>query len=232
MTTEPRSCDVFERDLSAWIDGELAPARAAALRAHLDACDACAARVVQLRAVDASLLALPATAPAADLRARLQQRIDAPDGEAAALARGRRTAAGAAPVRHQRRFAWRVAAAAAAAALAVLLLRPEPGRDPQPATSPPAPLASAAPERMPEVPSPDEEPARQERLAADRTAPPERGSTPRALAQAPGNAPARSLPSAGAVSLEDLELETVEDLEVIANLELLEALLALDEGTG
>lgn len=57
----PSSCINHDR-LSAYLDGELAPADMEAARAHLAACPACAAALAQLSAQDAALRALPPAA--------------------------------------------------------------------------------------------------------------------------------------------------------------------------
>ena len=49
--------------LSAYLDGELAPAERAKVAAHLGACAECAARLAELAAVDEAAAALPAEAP-------------------------------------------------------------------------------------------------------------------------------------------------------------------------
>jgi len=48
-----------DEDLSALIDGELAPSRAATLQAHLDSCQSCRARLDELQSVKAMLSGLP-----------------------------------------------------------------------------------------------------------------------------------------------------------------------------
>ena len=69
----------MERDerLSALLDGALAPAEEAALRAELARDPALAAQYEELARVDAALRALPARPVPADLRARLQTKIAA-----------------------------------------------------------------------------------------------------------------------------------------------------------
>ena len=57
----PSSCPNHET-LSAYLDGELAPAEAEAATAHLSACPACSAALAQLSAPDAALRALPPAA--------------------------------------------------------------------------------------------------------------------------------------------------------------------------
>ncbi len=78
-------CRSYDADYSALLDGELTPEREAELRAHVDSCARCQARLEALRRVDVDLSALPAPPVASDLRARLQARIDA-EGSAALVA--------------------------------------------------------------------------------------------------------------------------------------------------
>lgn len=100
-------------DLTALLDGALAPDRAAAVQAHLDACPACRAEVERLGAGLAALGALP-PAPelppffAARLEARLREERARPRGVARWLPR-------------PRVLAWSGAAAAALVAAAVPL---------------------------------------------------------------------------------------------------------------
>jgi anti-sigma factor RsiW len=188
----PRECTGYADDWSAFVDGELAAPRELELRAHLERCAECTARVEALRAVDASLAGLPAPAARSDLRRRLQVRIEAGEGDAA-------PASGAlpgrsAPAPRRRGLSAALAAAVAVAAAVALYLATPTGRSPAP--SPPTPAASVA--STPELPAADE---------------------------------------FDAVPVEDLavasELDTIQDLGVIANLELLEMLVAVEEeGTG
>ncbi len=57
--------------LSAYLDGALAPADRAAVEAHLDTCPACRAHLAQLRGVSALIASLPAPAPSRRLTPRL-----------------------------------------------------------------------------------------------------------------------------------------------------------------
>lgn len=197
------SCASWVEDLSAFLDEELAPERSAGLRAHLDACADCRARIARLREVDALLVAgAERVSVPADLRARLAARIAADEAAPPRAAEPR------APARRVPRLARRAAglAAAAAAALALYLARP---------TSEPAPPP------LSELP----------RLAERAPTPPE---------VAPILAPEAAAPTLAESVLggsdEDLalllELETVEDLDVIANLDLLERLVELEGETG
>ena len=58
-------------ELSAYIDGALAPAAQAAVRGHLDTCALCSAHVAQLRATIALIHALPDPVPSRRLVPRL-----------------------------------------------------------------------------------------------------------------------------------------------------------------
>jgi anti-sigma factor RsiW len=117
-------CPGFEEDLSAWMDGELPPPRAAQLVAHVASCGACADRVAALRAVDAGLQSLDAGTDPARI-ARIHEAIAARiHGDVVvALPAARR-----APPRTRRWAAPLLAGAigAAAAATLVLLVRPTP----------------------------------------------------------------------------------------------------------
>jgi hypothetical protein len=118
--------------LSAYLDGELAPAERAAVAAHLDACGECQARLAELGAADEAAAALPLEAPAgyfesfpARVRARLEPR----------------------PARRARRLpAWTWAAAAALLLAVVtpltLLRRPHMAPSVPPGESRAAPVAA------------------------------------------------------------------------------------------
>lgn len=64
-----------DADLSAYLDGELAPAARTAVDAHLGACDRCRSRLRELRATAALLAALPAPRPARSLVPRVAERF-------------------------------------------------------------------------------------------------------------------------------------------------------------
>lgn len=112
MTHHPRE------DLTALLDGALPADRAAAVRGHVEACDACCAALGRLRAGVAAMAALP-PAPALPpffatrLEARLRAERERPRGLHARLAA---RLAGALPPR--RTLAWAGAAAAAAVLVA------------------------------------------------------------------------------------------------------------------
>jgi len=215
-----RGCLAFDEDLSAWIDGELDAERRAAVEAHLASCRACAARVEELHAVDCALLALPAPAVGADLRERLARRLAA-----------ERRAPGPVrlepPRRARRRFAPAPALPmAAAAALALFLVL-------RPAGSPEGPVESVPSAQAPEVPvapSPPIASAEPERPTAEPA--PQLSKAEPQLAEQVAPAPAGG--ELEALDAEELavvlELDTIEDLPVIANLEVLERLLADEAG--
>ena len=156
----------FEADLSALIDDELTPERAAEVRAHAGACEGCRGRLARLERVDAILSRAPAPELPASLRARLAARVEGARSEDTNLRQSARMRA----PRRARRGRAAVALAAAAAGVAFYLAV---------ATREPA-------HRLDLEPLPEED---------------------------------------GALAL---EIESVEDLDVIANLELLELVLAAD----
>ena len=129
--------------LCALLDGELAPAEAAQLRAEIAQRPELAARLAELAAVDEELRALPEPPVPGELRARLAQRIRA-EGVRRTLPRTRR------------RWFAAAALAAAAAALAWVAL-PQLRRDdslvarvePAPAQRAPEPALPAAPVEEP-----------------------------------------------------------------------------------
>ena len=194
-------CREIDEDLSALIDAELAPAREAEMRAHLDDCDRCAQRLQDLCNVDLALADLAAPMVAADLGQRLAARIASDSGEGsesppdAASPKRSRTATPRQPRRSLRRRLTPVAVVAAAVLLAIVVANRQSSEvDPDPS-----------------------------QLAR----------TPRSMN------PAATLPEAatpgvdfGSLPDEDLavlfELDTVEDLDVIANLELLKQFVAME----
>jgi anti-sigma factor RsiW len=69
------NCSDVEKWLSAYMDGELAPARKDAVASHLGSCETCRSRLVEWEAVWKALDALPAAAPAPAFRSRLAVRL-------------------------------------------------------------------------------------------------------------------------------------------------------------
>lgn len=114
--TEVDRAEGLDVDLSAWIDGELAPEREAELRARLAAEPELAARRAALEQVDTAVRSLPMPEPTAGLREGLRERIRAEGAHVPDFGR--------------RRALWLGAAFAAAAALLLFLLTPEAARPP------------------------------------------------------------------------------------------------------
>jgi hypothetical protein len=241
MSETEAGCQGFEADLSALLDRELGPQREAELRAHVDACPGCRARLAGLARVDLALSAAELPTVPASLRARLEARI-------ASAGRGEM---GPPPMRRAgpSRRAWRraagaLAAAAAVAALYLAVATREPAR-PEKAPAPPqiarpleaAPLeAPAQTAREAPAPTPREAPQVVAKLPPPAPPPPAAGKVAAPALPAPAPVPA---PPAAELDLatvpEDelglaLEMETVEDLDVIGNLELLELVLASEAG--
>ena len=77
MSVVSERCLPFDEDLSALLDGELDAARAAELRAHLDGCADCRARLAAWRGVDAALRGLVAPAVRPELAASMAARLGA-----------------------------------------------------------------------------------------------------------------------------------------------------------
>ncbi|MBN2202379.1 zf-HC2 domain-containing protein [bacterium] len=69
------NCSDVEKWLSAYMDGELIPARKDAVASHLGSCEACRSRLAEWKAVWQALDALPAAAPSPAFRSRLAARI-------------------------------------------------------------------------------------------------------------------------------------------------------------
>jgi len=82
MTTSHRpddmTCDAFADALSAYLEGELDGAQAAAVRAHAATCAECGALLADLEGIVAQAASLPTLAPARDLWAGIESRIEAP----------------------------------------------------------------------------------------------------------------------------------------------------------
>ncbi|HVN39053.1 MAG TPA: zf-HC2 domain-containing protein [Myxococcota bacterium] len=217
----PIECTRYAEDWSALLDGELPPAREAELRAHLDDCARCRAKLASLARVDVLLAGLPVASANADLFARLRARIDANEASAAAPRL--------APPRRRRALRLAAAAVAAAAALALYLALPRPRGE----------IAPQPPLRVAKAPQPREVPAAEPPIAPPAPAapaPPTQVAERRAAAPAPAAPePARD-PEFDSLPADDLaagmDLDTAKDLPVIANLELLERLVAMEEDRG
>lgn len=203
MSQLPGPCVPFEADLSALIDGALAPARQAEVRAHVECCARCSRQLRELCDADLALASLRAPTVTAQLAARMRERLA---GERAAAPRASR-----AP-RRPRRWLGGAAAAAAAAAAVLWLALP---RERTPAPGPPLARGPAAPQPVPA-------PELAARAPAIARQPPTASETPDAALSA--------LPDEDLALLFDLD--TVEDLDVIANLDLLEDVLDLEASEG
>jgi anti-sigma factor RsiW len=70
------SC-AFEEDLTAYLDGELPPARRAEMEAHLGTCEECQKTEALLRRTLTSLAALPEFKPSAETRRAVLAKVDA-----------------------------------------------------------------------------------------------------------------------------------------------------------
>jgi anti-sigma factor RsiW len=70
------SC-AFEEELTAYLDGELPPARRAEVEAHLGTCEECQRTEALLRRTLTSLAALPEFKPSADTRRAVLAKVDA-----------------------------------------------------------------------------------------------------------------------------------------------------------
>ncbi|MEK6620466.1 MAG: zf-HC2 domain-containing protein [Chloroflexota bacterium] len=68
--------DHLGADLSAYLDGALAPAERAGVQSHLDACSPCRARLEELRATASLLAALPSPRPSRGLAPRFVERLN------------------------------------------------------------------------------------------------------------------------------------------------------------
>jgi anti-sigma factor RsiW len=99
--------DLYADQLSAYLDGELDPARRRRLEAHLAACPECSALLADLRAIVAAAPHYEGRAPERDLWSAIAARLDEPEVIAIGSARpslASRLAAPVAPV--VRRFSW------------------------------------------------------------------------------------------------------------------------------
>jgi anti-sigma factor (TIGR02949 family) len=242
----PRACTSYEEHLSALIDGELTVELELAVRSHVDSCPHCSAHCDALRRVDGLLVEVPAREVPADLRQRLAARIEAdreaPELHSYAGARKAEGRAASPPERVRRaqsyRWAQPVAVFAAAAAAAALVLywtvrSGEPSLPDAPVAPPvartdPEPALPTTPEPIP-APTPAPTPApvvpREETIVAE--TPPSQEAL---VAETP---PEVDLDSIDEDELAlALEIEMLEDLDVIANLDLLTRLVELEEEAG
>lgn len=119
------NCHEIEIELSAYLDGELNPAEAESVEAHLAECERCRGQLEQLRAARAAFRALAPTAATATLRRQVM------------------SAARTTPLPRQRRRLWWAPAAAAATVAMWLFLAPD--------GTPPTTLEITGPGAGPEV---------------------------------------------------------------------------------
>jgi anti-sigma factor RsiW len=221
------TCAPYEADLSALVDGELAPEREAEVRAHLGGCAACSERLEALCDVDLALASIAVPPVPAGLRARLAERIarDAatPEGRDASRPAPERSQAPRRPAaatrgRPRRRLSRPALGAALAAAAALALYLAVTSVDSS------LPLETPAPEPRVAESVPQRAAATAELAEAAPARPPE-AKPPEVVPEADVLASA-SEEELGVI----LELETIEDLDVIAELDFLERWVALEEG--
>jgi Putative zinc-finger len=181
--------------LSAYLDGELAPAERAAVETHLGTCAPCRARLAELGGLDeaARALPLPAAPPGyfESFPARVRARLEA-KGRAPGPSRGRFAAA---PPWRWPAWTWAVAAALFLAVVTPLTLFEGPGGRRVP--PPPAPAVTAPRRGAPPEPAPLVAPPAREKVAsgepreAPLAPPPARARPPAPLAPR-GAAPAEA----------------------------------------
>lgn len=257
--TDPRALDeTLEAELSALLDGELEPGRAAALRELVARSPEVAERLRALEAVGQALRAIPEPRVSSGVRARMRARIRAEDAAGVPRAETepdprralpRRPGRASAPRRRRGLWGAVAAATAAAAALALWLApRPELGGPPRGPS-----IAELSPEPTPVAP---EEPAAPESTAVAEATPPEPASeppdlepelmvaladpeppetlAPRELLPAPE--PPSAKPRTAASELEASDDELLLAMEIPADdlplVEALDLLLALEETEG
>jgi len=69
------NCRTFQREISSFVDAELAPAAADALREHLAQCPECRSRYERVAALNSALRAMPMVQPQPDLAGEVKARI-------------------------------------------------------------------------------------------------------------------------------------------------------------
>ena len=72
------NCLEVQDNLSAWLDGELAPEVGALVDRHLEGCDACLRELAKLEALEQALAALPAPAPPPGMPEKVAARLKRP----------------------------------------------------------------------------------------------------------------------------------------------------------
>jgi anti-sigma factor RsiW len=239
MVPPSEICRHFEEDLSALLDQELPAEREAELRAHLDACPSCRRQLERLCDADLALASLPVPGPATDLPARMRARLAA---EGAAPARQAAAPRRAAPARRQRParvLAWASLAASLLLAATFLLRSTEPSTQAPRVARESAPPAGEGSRVAPPPTGTPQEPlvARAPAAAGSREQPAaRRPPAPRApdagtalvaeapVAPEPATAPLEGLADEDLALL--LSLDELEDYDVVANLDLLERVVA------
>jgi anti-sigma factor RsiW len=240
MTERSHPCVDWDEDLSALIDGELEATRRVDVEAHVASCVRCNAQLDALRAVDQRLAEIPLPEIGGRVSAaRMADAVRTSEASRSPSPRVQRPPADSPsrsrtspPRRERRRESWKTSAwmrvVTAAGIVVALLWLLERGRDsiPSPSEEPPIARVPSEPTRAKPQIAPSLDPAPATPDAATLA-----GSDPLPTPGV-GDVPA-SLEAASDEELAlALELETAEDFEVIANLELLERLVALEEGRG
>ena len=72
------TCEMFEREIGAYLEDDLPPESRLAIETHAGRCSGCAELLADLRRIGAEARALPALAPSRDLWTDIQSRIEAP----------------------------------------------------------------------------------------------------------------------------------------------------------
>lgn len=119
MSELSTTCAPFEQDLSALLDGELAPEREAEVRAHLHACADCRDRLESLCSVDLALAGTALPEVPDGMRERIEARLEGDDSRPVATV-----------VRARRRLRPTVGSAMALAASLAIYLAVGPGSEP------------------------------------------------------------------------------------------------------
>jgi anti-sigma factor RsiW len=223
-------CAPFAGDLSALLDAELDAARAAEVDDHVRGCAACARRLDALRALDVALREV-----AIDAAADEPQRLERIRARALSRLQGEASRHRRAPRRPRRWLLPAVAGTLAAAAAALFVVVPRQPA-PVPIATPPLEQATRAEPAAPPAPRSGGE----KTVAANELqhAPPAMREAPQLGAAAVSDEetpPATTTPIEAsdeelelAVALDELEIESSGDLELVEQLDLVESLGALD----
>jgi hypothetical protein len=216
---DPRAEHPLDEELSAFLDGELPPERHAALQREIESDPELAQRIAAFREADEALRALPTRPLPREMAASLRKAIDSGAPSMRAV-RARREEEVIDLAVDRRRRVVVVAAAAAAALLLFFMSFGEPGND-YTVESGTQYVRVFEPESLTiEAPDP---------------VPPGESEATATIAGGEAEVMAEPLPAIfDEVADEDLalavEFETLEDLEVIRDLDLLEVLARLDNG--